>query len=448
MSIKLKYLNKELKVSNEKIYVVPSDIETVIYKGFRLIISPSNGNWIVIENQLQMNIFLDIELGLSVGKLIGKYAKSLEELKKVLVQIEGKHFDEIINIQEESFPLRLYLTNNCNLRCKHCFMYASNELKNELSTDEIKRLIDKCYEYGSDKIIFTGGEVALKEGFIEILKYAKIIGMYTQVLTNGTLWTTQMINEGAKYIDDLQVSVDGYNEMSNARIRGSGVFDKALETVDEFIKIGGLSVSVSVTPLYDFIDEYYEKYIKFGRQLVEKYKNDDFLIIFGRELIDGRDINASEEKNRLMADRVDKIAEDIYPNNELTAFVRNHEHNRIFRNCGYGALTVNSNGDFYFCGRVNDVRKYGNIRQVPIEHVLEIRKKVREISQVDNLLPCKNCLLKYICGGGCRVTQFPQITQCDIENIDFSKIKARECSQNYINNFYRLMIESNDFLLW
>lgn len=85
---------------------------------------------------------------------------------------------------------------------------------------------------------------------------------------------------------------------------------------------------------------------------------------------------------------------------------------------------------------------------MPIEYVLKMRKKAREISQVDNLLPCKNCLLKYVCGGGCRVAQFPQITQCDIENVDFSKIRARECSEDYINNFYRLMIESNDFLLW
>lgn len=372
MSISLEYLNRKLEVDDEKVYLVPSDIKTVIYKGFQLIISPSNGNWIVIENQLQMDIFSGLELGLSVGKLIKKYAKNIEELKKVLIQIEGKYFGETTNIKEESFTLRLYLTNNCNLRCKHCFMYASNELENELPSDEIMKLIDKCHEHGSNKVIFTGGEVALKDGFIEILKHAKTIGMYTQVLTNGTLWTVQMINEAAKYIDDLQVSIDGYDEVSNSKIRGTGVFNKALETVDQFIKIGGVSVSVIVTPLYDFIDEYYDEYVKFGIELVEKYKDDDFLIIFGRELIDGRNLKASKGKNRHMADRVDEIAEDIYPNNELTAFVRNHEYNRIFRNCGYGALTVNSNGDFYFCGRVHDVRKYGNIRDTEILGICQL----------------------------------------------------------------------------
>ena len=438
------------ELSENKKYSIPKKIIELYKYGFYLIIAVDNGNWIVFENDEQKKIFYDLKNGMQLKDILEKYAFSVSDINHVVVQLEGHHFEVNYTPEryEETFFLRIYLTNNCNLRCKHCFMYASTARRDELTPVEIEKLIEESHKNGANKLILTGGEVVTSDSLEIALKTAKKYGMYTQILSNGTLWTESLIEKLVTYIDEIQVSIDGFNEETNAEIRGKGTFKKALEVVDFFVR-KKILVSVVITPLYDYVEKYYNEYIGFGKALVKKYENDNFLIIFANEIINGRNVSSDFDKNQKYKEKISAICEEIYENNEITAFFVNHQYNRIFRNCGYGNLTVSSLGDFYFCGRIYDVKKYGHIRTVPFAKIMELRKKAREITQIDNISGCNNCELKYVCGGGCRIYNFPSLTQInDLDSYQKEDLYALHCTKEYKENIYRLMIETCNFLMW
>lgn len=431
----------------DKKYNLPKDIVFKTYKNFGILISISNANWIIFENQEQIEIYKSLSDGSSVGECLEKFFNNRDDLINIVTQIEGKHFNEKIDIDnEDAFALRIYMTNECNLRCTHCFMYAGKKQELELSVDEIKFILIESCKYGCNKLILTGGEVCLNQNLSEIIKLAKSLGVYVLVMTNGTLWTDKSILELSDYIDEVQVSIDGFDETSNSEIRGIGVFDVALKCIDKFISTKKVATSIVLTPMYDNINKYRDEYTKFAVELLEKYKEDDFLFIIGDEIINGRNIKANKEKNKNLSVIVSEILEELYENNELTAFVNNHKYNRIIKGCGYGTLTVSAIGDVYFCSRIYEVKKYANIREENLNNILNLRSKARKLSQVDNVTPCKDCELKYICGGGCRIANIPDVTTADL-GLDSQMFKT-ECDEKFKDNILRLMIESNDFLLY
>ena len=194
-------------------YSLPKDIHAKSYGGFMLVISPSSGNWIVLDSQQQIEILKSLMAGENLTALHERFDP--HEIARVTAQIEGRRFVHSVpeSFCSEAFTLRLYLTNSCNLRCKHCFMYASSAFDDELTLTEITRLIEACRGYGCVKVILTGGEVMMREDFSDVLKFADSMGIYVQVLTNGTLvsWTDKSIHDLSPYIDEVQVSIDGYD---------------------------------------------------------------------------------------------------------------------------------------------------------------------------------------------------------------------------------------------
>ncbi|MBR0131314.1 MAG: radical SAM protein, partial [Firmicutes bacterium] len=73
---------------------------------------------------------------------------------------------------------------NCNQKCVHC--YAAGQPQSdeaELSTEEWKRIIDKCREIGVPQITFTGGEPTMREDLFELIRHAR--WFISRLNTNG-----------------------------------------------------------------------------------------------------------------------------------------------------------------------------------------------------------------------------------------------------------------------
>jgi radical SAM protein with 4Fe4S-binding SPASM domain len=85
-----------------------------------------------------------------------------------------------------SAPIRmdLALTFRCNNDCVHCYAGGPHETP-EMSTDDWKRVIDKCVSLGIFILTFTGGEPTLREDLAELLAYAQAKGAVTGLVTNG-----------------------------------------------------------------------------------------------------------------------------------------------------------------------------------------------------------------------------------------------------------------------
>ena len=77
------------------------------------------------------------------------------------------------------YPLggTIELTDRCNLSCLHCYINqpAGDQVtrQNEMSTDEVKAIIDKITDAGCLYLLLTGGEPLLRPDFTEIIQVCK-----------------------------------------------------------------------------------------------------------------------------------------------------------------------------------------------------------------------------------------------------------------------------------
>lgn len=115
--------------------------------------------------------------------------------------------------------------------------------------------------------------------------------------------------------------------------------------------------------------------------------------------------------------------------------------------CTYGSLTVSANGDIYFCGKLQGLKSFGNLREVALDEIMLASKRAREISKIQYIYPCNKCDLRYVCGGDCRIKFIEEYKDCkNISNQTDDSLFYRKCSQDIKNEYYQMMLEINHLL--
>jgi radical SAM protein with 4Fe4S-binding SPASM domain len=125
------------------------------------------------------------------------------------------------------------ITSKCNLRCAHCYFNGEKPGKAELSTDEIKRVVEELAAYGIHNIAFSGGEPFMRKDAMEIISYAASHDFTSvNVATNGTLINRHVARKLKKAGINVQVSIDGDTASLHDAIRGiNGAFDQAVRGI-------------------------------------------------------------------------------------------------------------------------------------------------------------------------------------------------------------------------
>lgn len=152
---------------------------------------------------------------------------------------------------QETFILQWHLTENCNLKCKHC--YQNLEYLGKETTLDRKRIIISDFAKFCKKIkkipriAFTGGEpFILGDELFDLFNYCeeKFPEIRKNILSNGTLIDEIIVKKLKKNnIDNVQISLDGAKEDTCNFIRGKGVYDKALKAL-EILNSAGIKTSV------------------------------------------------------------------------------------------------------------------------------------------------------------------------------------------------------------
>ena len=112
------------------------------------------------------------------------------------------------------------LTDECNLRCKHCYHFRENceNIREQKTLAEWKSKFKELHKKGIRRILLIGGEPALRQDVIrEAIRFFK----YIDICSNGT------IKIGDYYKQKIFVSIDGEKEYHDS-IRGNGIFDIVL----------------------------------------------------------------------------------------------------------------------------------------------------------------------------------------------------------------------------
>jgi radical SAM protein with 4Fe4S-binding SPASM domain len=170
-------------------------------------------------------------------------------------EVPGDMPRHLLAFSEKRRPIIFWnLTNRCNLACSHCYINAHPGARrdDELSTAEMKAVIDDLAAMGTPLILLSGGEPLVRDDFWEIARHIQEKGMKSALSTNGTLIDTgvarRLKESGVEYAG---VSLDGATPATHDRLRNrAGSFDASMKAL-RACKAVGLPCGVRITVSQD-----------------------------------------------------------------------------------------------------------------------------------------------------------------------------------------------------
>ena len=300
------------------------------------------------------------------------------------------------------------ITNRCPMGCKTCYNGSGKEVPGELSTEELKRVLDELTKMEVFTVAFGGGEPLAHPDIFELARYTRKIGMTPTMTTNGyyinyrTAWK-------ARVFSHVHVSIDGVGDIYSA-VRGVDGFPHARRAI-KLLRQCGVSVGVNVVVCranYDHLEELV--------QFVVSQDVDD--IIFLRLKPGGRARKYYFDQRLTLVQRIglfrllEGFSNDYgihsHVDCAMMPFIYYHEPEEdiLQRYCGEGCVAgqeiieINSRGYVRGCSfalspacKVGDLQGQWNISE-------ELRK-YRDWESCARE-PCASCRYLTLCRGGCR----------------------------------------------
>ena len=154
----------------------------------------------------------------------------------------------------------LDLTYRCNNTCRHCWLWlppGAHEARQELSLDEIKRIVTEARAMGCQTWSISGGEPMLRPDFSEIFDYITSKAISYKLNTNGTL-ITPAIAQLLKRKGRKMVALYGATAEVHDRVtRNPGSFDAMLRGV-AYLKEAGAGFEMQIIPMRTNYHQYKE----------------------------------------------------------------------------------------------------------------------------------------------------------------------------------------------
>jgi len=123
------------------------------------------------------------------------------------------------------------LTYACPLQCPYCanpIDYA--KYQSELSTEDWKRVLTQARKMGAVQLGFSGGEPLTRKDLAELVKHARDLGYYSNLITSGYGLTEEKIIQLKEAgLDHIQVSIQASTQELNDHIAGTASFEHKKE---------------------------------------------------------------------------------------------------------------------------------------------------------------------------------------------------------------------------
>lgn len=149
---------------------------------------------------------------------------------------------------------------HCNQKCIHCYAAGQEHSEEEeLSTEDWKKILDKCREAGIPQVTFTGGEPTMREDLFELISYAR--WFISRLNTNGIRLTPEYCEKlHQAELDAVQITFYSSDAAIHNRLVGAEQYENTVRGIENALK-EGLSVSIN-TPLCT-LNRDYVKTLKF-----------------------------------------------------------------------------------------------------------------------------------------------------------------------------------------
>ena len=149
--------------------------------------------------------------------------------------------------EDRTYPLNqiyFYLTEGCNLRCRHCWIAPKYQSEAHqypsLELDLFKSIIEQAKPLGLTGVKLTGGEPLLHPQINKILAYIRNEDLKVTFETNGVLCTPEFAASIAACKDPfVSVSLDGADAEIHEWVRGvTGCFDETMNGIGNLANAG------------------------------------------------------------------------------------------------------------------------------------------------------------------------------------------------------------------
>ncbi len=316
------------------------------------------------------------------------------------------------------------VTNECNERCKYCWIDAGTRRGRELTTEEWLGVFRRIVDMGLETVKITGGEPTLHWQKIKvILKFLMDHEIHLRMETNGTLICDKNNEDILEILKNrffalVSVSLDSHIPLRHDEFRGmKGAFKKTVKALN-FLKENQIPFSI-ITVLQGKNYKQILDTIEFVETLAPQYHQMNILMPEGRTKMH------SEYQ----------VSADFYIH-ELPSFIKKikkKRKNRVKFNVpfifdpydrDYGTCSVGKkicgllpNGDIAVCGAGINRRELslGNVLHDDICDVwvnspafLALRKDVFLSKGI-----CGNCVFAKYCRGYCRAHSFSVYSTLD-----------------------------------
>jgi SynChlorMet cassette radical SAM/SPASM protein ScmF len=163
------------------------------------------------------------------------------------IDIQSLNIDSSTETTRNRYPLAqlyFYLTEGCNLACRHCWLAPKfQDEKHQYATLNVnlfRSIIEQAKPLGLTSVKLTGGEPLMHPAIQEILDYLATLEITVSIETNGVLCTAGLARKIARCKNpNVSVSLDGIDAATHDWVRGvPGSYDKALEGIQHLVNAG------------------------------------------------------------------------------------------------------------------------------------------------------------------------------------------------------------------
>lgn len=324
--------------------------------------------------------------------------------------------------------IRLEITSKCNLNCQYCHNALFNNSKDDMTSEDIIKLVKNLDKKNKiKKVLLTGGEPLLNKDVCKIIEEFTKLGIKLDMVTNGTLLTEDYLKRlESAGLKRIRLSIDSVDNECNTRDKAD-IFDlwkvAAMITSKSNIE---LAIHTVCSPAN--VDNLFDVYKKLLEVKASRWRVFD--IGYQGNMIDNKELFDFSAYYKRLIESTKKVLKDYLENdykNILDIEINNvfktsfleldplnitidldkvYEQNLTVSPCEYVAdhqLTIRSNGTASLCQYFRnpiyefkkndyDVDKSFATRNHPVEN--EITKK--------DLKHCPICKYFLVCNGGCR----------------------------------------------
>ena len=373
----------------------------------------SDTTWTIIKTIKKHGMEEAVSKIMSTFNIDEKNAKEdietvLSNLKTLNLKLEEIPFS-VSNVKYAPRTVHFDITGKCNSKCIYCYVTDRLDTSEELSTQQILRVLDELAELDTWTIMVSGGEPFLKKDLLKILKRLEEIGISTSILTNGMFITDNIAKNLAslKNIGMIQISLDSSDPKHHNLHRGiEDAYEKTLKGIKNLKKYGVTpKIEMVVTPYnvndientIEFLYKLGVKSITIGPAMMHagRGSKNKQKLFFDKELL------KSTGKKIMELNKKYKGSMCISPIREFLAYSTDNRVSKEEIKCGVGTsiLYISPKGLVYPClFSIYPKTLLGDIKRESLSEIWKkskILKKFRD-THVPDIEKCELCDFKYI----------------------------------------------------